>query len=204
MKKNRKGLPAGRQGFTLVEILVVTAIIVIISGVLVINFRKGGESGQLQRSAQKIAQDIRKVQSMALSSVKFGSSIPAEGYGVRFRTQDLTSYLLFADTQSDGSCGYPGSGNISSPSLEKDIEIDSLYTYTTALGTGMVSRTVITSCFIPPDPKTSISPAGAGVGGIIVNIRKKGANCTSSPSSCRNVALSKLTGMVSIGFGAIK
>ncbi len=196
MKKNK--------GFTLVEILVVAAIIVVVSAILIINFRKGGEIGQLQRSAQKIAQDIRKVQNMALSSVKFGTSVPVEGYGIRFRTQDLTLYLLFADTQSGDDCTYSGSGTIISPTLEKDIEIDSLYTYTTAPGTGIVSRPVITSCFVPPDPTTLISPGGAAVGGLIVNIRKKGANCTTMPSSCRNVVLNKYTGMVSVGSGAIK
>lgn len=194
-----------KRGFTIIEMLVVIAIIVIISGFLVINFRKGQEGGRLQRSAQQIAQSIRKVQSMALSSTEFGGSVPQEGYGIRFRTQDLTSYLLFADTSGDSSCDYPGAGsNISSATLEKDIEIDSLYTYTTAPGTGMTSRPVIHICFIPPDPKTAISPAGGGVGGMVVNIRKKGANCVSFPSDCRNVVLSKITGMVNIGFGVIK
>lgn len=193
-----------KKGFTLIEVLVVTAIIVIISAFMAVNFRKGEEGRKLQRTAQQIAQDIRKAQNLALSSTEYAAEVPVEGYGARFRTQDINSYTLFADTLNDSSCGYPGSGTISNPSLEQGIEIDSLYTYTTAPGIGMVSRTVIHACFIPPDPQTAVSPAGSGVGGVIINIRKSGANCIAFPVDCGNIVVNKVTGTVSTGSGAIK
>ncbi len=200
------------RGFTLIEFLVVIAITTIISGIMVVNFRKGEESNKLQRSAQQIVQAFRKAQNMAMSSVEFTSvsppDVPIEGYGVRFRTADLASYIIFADTSDNtpDACDYLA---IESPvetlNLESGIIIDSLYTYTTSPGVGLISRVNVLACFVPPDPKTSISsPSGASVGGIIINIKKQGVTCTSSSSDCRNIVVSKLSGAVSIGVGAIK
>ena len=49
------------KGFTLVELMVVMAIVAIITSAVLLNYRVGNERLALYRSANKLVQDIRRV-----------------------------------------------------------------------------------------------------------------------------------------------
>ncbi len=91
------------RGFTLLEITVVIAIIVFLSTIFLANYRGGEKQFALQRSSHKLAQDLRTVEEMALSSRKFEGTFPKGGYGIYFRPE-TNSYILFADC--DGEADY--------------------------------------------------------------------------------------------------
>jgi prepilin-type N-terminal cleavage/methylation domain-containing protein len=92
-------------GFTLVEIIVVTTVISILTLFTIANYGKGQKQFTLQRAAHKLAQDIRLAQEMAMSSKECqecGGGIPS-GYGVFFNelAPNNSSYVIYADTLVD-------------------------------------------------------------------------------------------------------
>lgn len=202
MKSFWKKFKKKGAGFTLIELLVVILIIGVISTILVANWQKSEKQYRLQRTAQTIVQNIRKVQDMALASMEFQGSIPQGRYAVRFREQDPDSYLLFADV--DGNAAYSGEAEkIDAPTFENEIELDSICTYTTAPTQGINCRTTIHTWFTPPDPLTEFSPGGTGVGGININIKRTGADCLLSPQDCRAITVSS-QGTIDVSVGALK
>lgn len=85
-----------QKSFTLIELLVVASIIIILSAIILINWRPGEQQLLLQRAAFKLAQDIRRASEMAMSTKEFQGKVPA-GYGVYLKQND-NYYLLYADT----------------------------------------------------------------------------------------------------------
>lgn len=153
------------KGFTLLEITVVIAIITLLSAIFLANYRGGEKQFALQRSSHKLAQDIRTVEEMALSSREFkesggGLAFPRGGYGLYF-TANSSSYILFVDCDNEkdydtwgsaGNCNSArvGAGNsinnekIGEFSLESGIKISDIL---------CPSLTII---FLPPNPDVTI------------------------------------------------
>ena len=100
------------KGFTLLEITVVISIIILLSGIFLVNYRQGEKEFALQRSAHSLAQTLRKTQEMAMSSKLtpvelFGGTFPKGGYGLYFEKNSNT-FILFADCDNEGD--YDDSG----------------------------------------------------------------------------------------------
>lgn len=134
-----------KNGFTLVELLIVIFIITLLSSTSFVYYRRAEKEFALLRSANKLAQDIRRVQEMAMSAKECCGGIVPPGYGIYLKKGD-ENYLLYADTN-------PASGN------EKydggDIQIEKIYfekgVYIKDLNPSSVSIN-----FSPPDPKVKI------------------------------------------------
>ena len=179
--KKQKSLPVGRQGFTLMELLIVIAVIGIISTMLVVNWRKNEKQYQLQRAAQEIVQNIRKVQDMALNSFKYEGEIPDYSYGLFFDKDDNNSYIVFGDR--NGNNTYQASDmQIENVSIETGIEINSLSSENQNLH--------IT--FSLPDGFTGIEPSADSA---TIIIKKTGKSCPSN--DCKNIIINK-TGQITI------
>ena len=95
-KKNSKG-------FTLIEILVVTTIIAILTTATLLNYRNISQQFALQRATNKLFQDLRRMQEMAMASEECKKcspvAVPKYGYGIRLETSsvgDETKYIIFA------------------------------------------------------------------------------------------------------------
>jgi len=137
-----------KNGFTLVEILVVVFIIAILTSVLVTNFPKGRQQFALQRAAHKIIQNLRKAQEMAMSAreeICLGGE-KADGFGIYFSQSSPNSYLLFANCDEfynyDATSGDKILENID---LEKGIKIYNLL------------PVLLSITFVPPSPITYIN-----------------------------------------------
>ena len=93
MKKLRKGL-------TLIEILVVIALIAVISSVVVIN-NKRGDKFKIESTTEKLLSDIKMVRNMAASKTTMAdiyvageNSFPKGGYGIEKYSPN--SYYIYA------------------------------------------------------------------------------------------------------------
>jgi type II secretory pathway pseudopilin PulG len=149
MKKFHKEL-----SFTLIELLVSMFIIVLIAGIVFANYRQSGQQFALQRSANKLAQDIRRVQAMAMGAKECqecGGGVPP-GYGVILdKNWDNKKYRLYADTNGDNEFFNPPDTIVEPPyiELEKGVIIKEI-----SLPPNTYSSVGIN--FKPPDPTVNI------------------------------------------------
>lgn len=83
------------KGFTIVELLIMIGILALLSSVVFIDFGKNGKQFALERSAQKLAQDMRRVQGMAMGTLQGTAS--TTGYGIYLNKQagSNTEYIVY-------------------------------------------------------------------------------------------------------------
>ena len=105
--KKNTGLKNG-AGLTLIELLVVISIMMTMTAVVFVNYRPGNQQLALNRSASKLAQDIRRAQEMAMSSAECPLGTGCAGqvpprYGVYGRESSVEKfYRIFADCVKGG------------------------------------------------------------------------------------------------------
>ena len=138
-------ISASKNGFTLIEILVVTAVALILSSILLVNLRGGEKQYAQERSLHKIGQDLRRAENLSLSAQEFEGQVPKGGYGFYFKIEEKDHYILFADIDADGTYN-AGDGLVENIKLEKGAEIQNL------------SSSPLTITFLPPDPTINIRP----------------------------------------------
>ncbi len=140
------------KGFTLVEIMVVLSITLFLSAIILVDYRTGAKQFALERSAHKLAQDIRKAQGMAISTKELpGGIIPEGGYGI-YLVKTADSYNIYADT---GSEQYNSGEEMETLFLEKDVEIKDI-NLKKLIPPSTVSKTEVSINFKPPDPTVSL------------------------------------------------
>lgn len=112
-----------KAGFALLDVMVSIAIVVIISSLIFVNYKSTQKEGALLRSAQKLAQDLRRAQNMATSTVAIGTEI-REYYGLNLSsvTPQNKSYIIFIDLNGNQIFDAPA-GTIETISLESGVQI---------------------------------------------------------------------------------
>jgi len=123
--------------------LVVLAIIIVITSLVLANYRQGQKNYALSQAAQKLAADLRQAQGMAVTGT-ITPGQPLGGYGIYI--QDSTSYYLFLNTASDGD-GCPAGTRV----LVKTITLSSGVTVA-GIGTN--------AFFAPPEPRSCFNGTG--------------------------------------------
>ena len=138
-----------KKGFTLVELMVVIAIIALISVIVFANYREGEKQFSLQRSVHKLAQDIRRAQNMAMAAKEYSgcSTGYKYGYGIRLTTAGAETghYILFADCNNNED--YDSGEMVEDIEFESGVEIKTL------------SGDPLRITFTPPDPTINIKPS---------------------------------------------
>lgn len=87
------------RGFTLIEMIVVLAIIALLSLLVILSQSTFNRSLLLTDTAYGIALSAREAQTFGVSSRKFGS-VQNAGYGLHFDMATPKSYKVFADTDN--------------------------------------------------------------------------------------------------------
>lgn len=150
------------KGFTLLELVVIVAIIATLSAVILGGYNTGETKFTLVRSANKLAQDLRKAENMALTGKSapesFGEVFPRGGYGLYFEastTTDANSYIFFCDCNNNKE--YDASGSAAScasstatTTYPEASETLSLETSVNIIDVSPTNALHIT--FYPPDP----------------------------------------------------
>lgn len=140
-----------KKGFTIPELLVVIAIISLFTAITLPNFRAGEQSLSLERSAYKLAQDVRRVEELAQRAQAFNCNTGSiTGYGIVFDTSTPNTYTIFANCNSNNI--YDSSDDdVDVIELEKNITITD-----TSPGGPQVSI-----IFTPPIPAIKMHPSGS-------------------------------------------
>ncbi len=159
------------RGFTLIEMIVVLAIIVIITGIVIFNVGTERQNSVLLRSAQKLSLDLRRAQNYALSSKSFKTLGVPCGWGVHFNGMGSTSYIIFADMASDVDCLNRDSIRASNGS--EDFEFAN---FETGVTISSLSNNLSDVVFIPPDPIVNFTPNQTSASIVLIN--KNGATRT--------------------------
>jgi prepilin-type N-terminal cleavage/methylation domain-containing protein len=135
-----------QKSFTLIEFLVVIAMISILLAIVLANYRSANLSLSLYRSAQKLASDIRRAQEMAMATRKFGETIPKGGYGVYFNSENPQEYIIFADLNDPPNHSFDSNETFQRIKFENEkIRITNL------------TASPLNIVFVPPDPTIFIN-----------------------------------------------
>ena len=148
------------RGFSITELMITVAIIVIMSAILVPNYQSFKKQLALERSATKLAQDIRRAQEMAIAAEEY----PRVGYGI-YSEEDGEEYFLYADTSENESFD-PGE-TVEVIELEKDIFISAINT----------PDDTVSINFKPPDPIIKISEGETILTNVIITLCIKRSGC---------------------------
>lgn len=142
------------KAFTLVELIVVIAIITILTAIVLPNYRSGDKQLALQRSASKLAQNLRRTQEMSMSAKEVSGTVPY-GFGIYFNSASPNNYIIFADLDNSHHRN-AGDQDFETVSLESDIRIS-----------GLSPAGSFSILFAPPDPVVWINGLSSGVTAII-------------------------------------
>jgi Tfp pilus assembly protein FimT len=139
------------KGLTLTEMLVVISIVIVFSSMVFANYGKGQESMALERAGQKLGQDLRRAQEMAMAG-SFDSSTNA--VGIYFNESSSTSYILYYNYNTDPvNFYYQSSTDLSKEviSIEEGVKICNIKNNDVDVPSDDISVS-----FAPPEPVTRI------------------------------------------------
>ena len=153
-----------KNGFTLIEMMVVLSIFTIMPGVVLANLPNFRERTALQLVAQKLSLTIREAQVYGVG-VKASSATVLPSHGIHFYptaggSSNQKSYILFADNDFDGK--YTSADKIVTPyDLTGTVEIQSICTYES---TECISRDAgLDIVFVRPNTEAKFVDSGGGV-----------------------------------------
>lgn len=92
------------RGFTLAELMVTMAVMVLLFGAVFVNMRFGNTQKKPHIAAVEFVGQLEKMRNFSQTGKLFGTTVPQGGWGIAFEfgPSTATSYSLFADVNNDG------------------------------------------------------------------------------------------------------
>ncbi len=148
------------KGYSIIEFLVVIFVIAVLTAVVVASYQPFKKNLLLSQSAEKMAEDIKRMEAMAIASQQWSKCPQGEvkgGYGVSFQNG---GYILFADCNSDFNFNDNDKEKIEEVALNKDIVLNISYISASPSPSPSVSPSPSNTaiCFVPPNPNVNFSP----------------------------------------------
>lgn len=112
------------KGFSILEVMITTAIIGVITGIVVLKYGAFNNLVLLKNQAFQMALDLRATQTKALSAQGQSGTAFRYAYGVYFSTATTDRYILFVD--SDGDNVYDNGEALDTRKLDSRFVISSL------------------------------------------------------------------------------
>lgn len=145
-------------GFTLLEILISTAIFAFLTAIVYVGFNQERDRSSVQRAAEQLQVDIQQMQNNAMSGIVLPTGDTASAYGIHIdRTSPYTNYTLYAVKKVDGtnvelkqtSVAAMGDNIIARIDTTPPSVVDSL-DLAFAVPTGAVTATIVPAVTPPP------------------------------------------------------
>jgi hypothetical protein len=185
------------RGFSLIELLVVTGILIAITGLMLANHSRFGGKILLENLAYDMALSMREAQVYGISVLRFGASTYTAGYGMHFAVSTPTSYTLFGDAiQVDGL--FTAGETVKTYSIDRGYRIEKLCT---PAGTDIASCTsvsVLDVIYRRPEPDAWISANGNSCTVSAANCKESARIGLVSPSGDRSDFVVDINGQVSV------
>ncbi|MDP2734904.1 MAG: type II secretion system protein [bacterium] len=140
------------RGYTITELLVVVAIIVLMTSLVLPNWRSGERGLAMERTASKLGQDVRRVQEFAMRAQAYTCATGSiSGYGIHFDTSAPDSYILFAECNDTNTYDSGVDGIVEVADMESGVKMQEILLDSVPGGTASI-------VFIPPAPTVFIKP----------------------------------------------
>jgi prepilin-type N-terminal cleavage/methylation domain-containing protein len=157
MIKNKQ-LIINSSGVTLIELLIVVAVMLILMGVSFVGYKQRGEELGLKRAAYKVMADIEQVRETAMSSQKLSSGdVPKGGWGIHFNTTLPNEYIIFADKTLTPNHFYDSGTEGSGTDGFKKIVLDEDNRIEISLLSPTIPPNSLDVVFLPPSPDVFIN-----------------------------------------------
>jgi prepilin-type N-terminal cleavage/methylation domain-containing protein len=168
-----------KRGFTIIELLVAISIFIVVTGLVVANFRRGARSDELKIAAAGLANTLRRAQTMALAGETINGALPLGGYGVYVTLDTPNRYIIFADRNNDKIYGVgeelAGGINFLPPSI----------------AINQVSPVSVSVVFKPPKPTIYID-GGTSENLVMITLKD------SISGQTRKVTVNRISGQISM------
>ncbi|MDD3614105.1 MAG: hypothetical protein PHF40_00055 [Candidatus Pacebacteria bacterium] len=89
----------GNKGFTLIEMLVVTGVVILLSGILILYSRAGDQVSLILRARTQVIADINRAKNLAITAQGWNGRYTC-GYGVYFDPPN-NRYIIFTEVVSN-------------------------------------------------------------------------------------------------------
>lgn len=145
------------RGFSLIELVVVTGIIVLMSSILLANYNRFGGAITLRNVVYDIALTMREAQTYGISVRKFGAGAGSfgAGYGVHLENTSPNSYLMFADAVNSNGL-YDAGESVNLYTMTGGYQIQDLRATPTGGGAEVSGLNKLDIIFKRPDPDAYI------------------------------------------------
>jgi len=188
----------GQKGFSLIELLVVTGILTIITALMLANNNKFGGVILLENLAYDVALSMREAQVYGISVRQFGSGNFDVGYGLHFDTVSTMSYSLFGDVDADGLWSVDEEVSPSPYAIGRGYFISKLCAPAGADIDTCTSITQLDIVFKRPEPDAYIS--ADGVSGVLFpgSLHDSARIVVASPRGDEASVVVEVTGQISV------
>jgi type II secretory pathway pseudopilin PulG len=132
-------------GFTIIELLISIGIFLVITSMVIVNFRSGQYRDELMGSAQILQSTLREMQALSFSGSKvacpgYAEEMTPAGYGLNISSETITAFADCDPSDPDISPNYIYGGtsedvNLKTINLYNNISIESITVGTNAVST---------------------------------------------------------------------